>query len=188
MVTIAHASRPVPLSRVWSGERIIAEDLTGDDLSDVLELHSGASAWWVLPRDADYGAAELRDVAHALDLDDLAIKDLLADDRRAKFEAIGQARLVITNAVSLDPERAEVTVHPVSIIVTDRALICLVDPSRALPAGPAPAEQGKLLATGGVEAALQLVITAVINTYESVVSGWRTPLTILPTPCSRSVR
>ncbi len=90
-----------------------------------------ASAWWVLPRDDDYGAAELREVAHALDLDELAIKDLLADDRRAKFEAIGQARLVITNAVSLDPARAEVTVHPVSIIATDRVLICLVESNQA---------------------------------------------------------
>ena len=91
---------------VWSGNKIIAEDLTGEDLSDVLELHSDASAWWVLPRDPDYGAVELRHVADALDLDELAIKDLLAEDRRAKFEAIGQARLVITNAVSVDKDHA----------------------------------------------------------------------------------
>ena len=169
-VTIAQASRPVPLSRVWSGERMIAEDLTGDDLGDVLQLNSAASAWWVLPRDDDYGAAELREVAHALDLDDLAIKDLLADDRRAKFETIGQARLVITNAVSLDPERAEVTVHPVSIIATDRVLICLVESNRAFQPAQLLLSKENVLATGGVEAALQLVIGAVINTYESVVS------------------
>ena len=149
---------------------MIAEDLTGDDLGDVLELNSGASAWWVLPRDDDYGAAELREVAHALDLDELAIKDLLANDRRAKFEAIGQARLVITNAVFLDPERAEVTVHPVSIIVTDRVLICLVDSSRTFQPAQLLLSRESTLATGGVEAALQLVVGAVINTYESVVS------------------
>ena len=114
---------------MWSGNKIIAEDLTGEDLSDVLELHSDASAWWVLPRDPDYGAVELRHVAHALDLDELAIKDLLADDRRAKFEAIGQARLVITNAVSVDKDHAQILVHPVSMIATDRALICLVEPT-----------------------------------------------------------
>ena len=96
------APRPTPLSRVWSKNRIIAEDLTGEDLSDVLELHSDASAWWVLPRDDQYAAAELREVARALDLDQLAIKDLLANDHRVKYEEVGQARLVITSAVSVD--------------------------------------------------------------------------------------
>ncbi len=161
----------MPLSRVWSGERVIAEDLTGEDLGDVLELNSGASAWWVLPRDDAYGAAELREVARALDLDELAIRDLLADDRRAKFEAIRQARLVITNAVSLDPDSAEVRVHPVSIIATDRILICLVESTTEFQPAHLLSDKGQLLAKGGVDAALQLIVGAVINTYESVV-GW----------------
>jgi magnesium transporter len=163
------ASRPAPACRVWSGGKVIAEDLTGDDLSDVLQLHSDASAWWVLPRDGDYGAAELRDVAKALELDDLAIKDLLASDRRAKFEAIGQARLVITNAVSVDRERAEIAVHPISIVATDRALICLVTPTGDFHPARVLSRQEELLAHGGVEAALQLVITSVIETYETAV-------------------
>src|SRR5215217_2474120 len=121
------ASRPAPMSRVWSRGRIIAEDLNGEDLSDVLELHSDASAWWVLPRENHYGAAELKDVANALDLDELAIKDLLAEDRRAKFETFGQARLVITNAVVVNRDRTEIRAVPISMIATDRALICLVD-------------------------------------------------------------
>ena len=154
---------------MWSGGKVIAEDLTGDDLSDVLQLHSDASAWWVLPRDGDYGAAELRDVAKALELDDLAVKDLLAQDRRAKFEAIGQARLVITNAVSVNRDRAEIAVHPISIVATDRALICLVNPTGDFHPAKVLARQEELLAHGGVEAALQLVITSVIETYETAV-------------------
>ncbi len=165
-MSLAQASRPVPLSRVWSKGKVIAEDLTGDDLSDVLELHSDASAWWVLPRGGDYAAAELGDVAKALELDHLAVSDLLAEDRRAKFEAIGQARLVMTNAIFLDRETVTVQVHPVSIIATDRALICLVAPT--VDFQPAQLLWGKqeALANGGIEIALQLVITAVINTYE----------------------
>jgi magnesium transporter len=162
-------SRPAPECRVWSRGRIIAEDLTGEDLSDVLELHSDASAWWVLPRENHYGAAELKGVAHALDLDDLAIKDLLAEDQRAKFEVIGQARLVITNAVTVDREQAKLSAVPISIIATDRALICLVE-SRA---GFRPAQlllgSEELLSHEGVEAALQVVVGAVISTYEEAV-------------------
>ena len=77
---------------------------------------------------------------------------------------------MITNAVSLDPARAEVTVHPVSIIATDRVLICLVESSQAFQPAQLLLSKESMLARGSVEAALQLVIGAVINTYESVVS------------------
>jgi magnesium transporter len=163
------ADRPVPLSRVWSGSKIIAEDLTGEDLSDVLELHSDASAWWVLPRDHEYGAVEVRHIAHALDLDEPAIKDLLAEDRRAKFEMIGQARLVITNAVSVDRDRAQIVVHPVSVIATDRAIICLADPTPDFQPAQLFLQKEDVIAKGGIEAAVQTIIAAVISTYEDVV-------------------
>jgi magnesium transporter len=138
-------------------------------LSDVLELHSDASAWWVLPRDRDYGAVELRHVAHALDLDELAIKDLLAEDRRAKFETMGQARLVITNAVSVDKDRAKITVYPVSMIATDRAVICLVDPNPDFQPAHLFVQGADVIAQGGIEVAVQVVIAAVIRTYEETV-------------------
>lgn len=162
-------SGPVPLSRVWAKGAVVAEDLTGEDLSDVLQLHTDASAWWVLPRDPDYGAAELRDVAHALDLDDLAVRDLLATDRRAKFEALGTARLVVTNLVTHDPASSTLSVHPVSIIATDRVLICLVSDVDGFQPARLLLQKAELLAEGGVEVGLQIVITAVINTYESAV-------------------
>jgi magnesium transporter len=162
-------SGPVPLNRVWAKGTVVAEDLTGEDLSDVLQLHTDASAWWVLPRDPDYGAAELRDVAHALDLDDLAVRDLLATDRRAKFEALGTARLVVTNLVTHDPASRVLVVHPISIIATDRVLICLVGDVDGFQPARLLLQKAELLAEGGVEVGLQLVITAVINTYESAV-------------------
>ena len=116
-----------------------------------------------------YAERELRDVAHALDLDDLALKDLLADDGRAKYEEVGQARLVITNAVSVDHDRPEITVHPLSIIATDRALICLAGDTEALRPARSCSGQTDKLATDGIEAALQLVLNAVISTYEAAV-------------------
>ena len=86
---------------------MLAEDLAGEDLADVLDLHSGALAWWVLDRSTPYGQAELLRVAKSLDLDELAVDDLTAADQRAKFEQIGQARLVVTNAVSLDHQTGQ---------------------------------------------------------------------------------
>jgi magnesium transporter len=168
VTTVTEGRRPTPLSRVWSGRKTIAEDLTGEDLGDVLELHSDAAAWWVLPRD-DPHSAELRDVAKALDLDDLAVRDLLAGDGRAKYEEAGQARLVITNAVSVDTDNARVTAHPISIIATDRALSCLADASPDFQPAQLLSSKDELLARGGVDAGLQVVLGAVVHTYQSAV-------------------
>ena len=49
-VTTVVRSGPAPLSRVWTPRGVIAEDLQGEDLGDVLEMHSDAYAWWVLPK------------------------------------------------------------------------------------------------------------------------------------------
>jgi magnesium transporter len=155
---------------VWSGSKVIADDLQGEDLGDVLELHADASAWWVLPRQADHLSLQLTDAARALDLDRLTLHDLTAEDGRAKFEDLGQARLITTNVVLLDQDRVELTVRAVSLVVSDRAVICLADA-----AGPAfdPAAllnaKVDLLARGGLETALQLVVGAVVTTYETVV-------------------
>jgi magnesium transporter len=169
MTTITQDRRPTPLSRVWSGTKTIAEDLTGEDLGDVLELHSDASAWWVLNRD-DPLSPEVHDIAQALDLDDLALRDLLATDGRAKYEEVGQARLVITNAVSVDAERSRVTTHPVSIIATDRALICLADPCPDFQPAQLLSSKDELLAVGGVDAGLQALLGALVHTYQNAVN------------------
>ncbi len=169
-VTDIAAARPAPLSRVWSGGKVVADDLAGDDLSDVLQLHSDASAWWVLPR-SEYAAQALHEVGGQLELDDFAIRDLLASDRRAKFDQLDQARLMVTNVLQVDTDHATVVDHPVSALLTDRALICTVDefdgfrPSRTL------AGRQDWLAVGGVEAAVQVLVAVIISNYEQVV-GW----------------
>jgi len=169
-VTHALATRPTPLSRVWSGTKVIADDVEGDDLADVLELHADASAWWVMSRSYQEAGAELQHAAKHLGLDDLAVRDLLAEDRRAKFEDLGRSRMVVTNAVRLDRDSAELTEQPVSMVVTNRALICMVD---RVAGGVDPAHlltvKSEQLSGGGPEHALQFVVGAVIESYEEVV-------------------
>jgi magnesium transporter len=163
-------SGPVPISRVWSGTKVLAEDLAGEDLGDVLDLHDDALAWWVLDRSSDYAQDALQRLISEFGLDALVVRELVATDHRAKFEEIGQARLVLTNAVSLDQKTAKVTVHPLSVLMTERAIICLadvtpeIDPRRWLATG------ASRLAVGGTEAALQVLLAGVVDTYETVVS------------------
>ncbi len=172
----ASLTGPLPLSRVWSGSKVLAEDLVGEDLADVLDLHSGAMAWWVLDRSTVYGQEELLRLAKALDLDDLAVADLTATDQRAKFEQIGQSRLVVTNAVALDATTGDFTVHPVSVLITDRALICLADVGPAIDPARLLSIHADRLADDGVEAAMQVLLSAIIAGYGQVVD-WLTTAT-----------
>ncbi|MGI3780690.1 MAG: magnesium transporter CorA family protein [Janthinobacterium lividum] len=161
---------PAPLSRVWTPRGVIAEDLQGEDLGDVLEMHSDAYAWWVLPKGDGYGERELRGAAEAMGLDSLVVKDLLAQDGRAKFEEVGPARIITTNTVALDRERVELRSHPMSVVVTDRILICLVDPTPEFRPADLFTSHADLLTTGGTDAALRELMIAVVNTYENVVA------------------
>jgi magnesium transporter len=161
----------MPLSRVWSGSKVLAEDLVGDDLADVLDLHADAVAWWVLDRSSAYAQDELLRLAKALDLDDVAVADLRADDLRAKFEQIGQARLVATNSVALDPESGDFTIHPISMLITSRALICLVDACPALDPARLLSFHTDRLARYGVEAAVQVILDAIVTGYAMVLDG-----------------
>ena len=163
-------SGPAPLSRVWTPRGVIAEDLQGEDLGDVLEMHSDAFAWWVLPKSEPYAGRELRGAIDAMGLDSLVVKDLLALDGRAKFEEVGSARVITTNAVGLDRQSVELRTHPVAVVATDRLLICLVDPTPDFKPAELLTAHADVLATGGTDAALRELMMAVVATYDDAVT------------------
>lgn len=165
---------PTPLSRVWSGSRIIAENLDGDDLGDVLELHSGSSAWWVVPREHDLDV-RLRRLARELDLDAGAIHDLLATDRRAKYETFGTTQLLITTMITVDRETAVVSLQPISMVLTDRVLICLVEPGAAATrTAQCLAAGGDQLAQGGVAEALHALVKLAVQSQAEAIEWLET--------------
>ncbi|NYE72805.1 magnesium transporter CorA family protein [Microlunatus parietis] len=161
--------RVTPMSRVWTGQAVIAEDLDGDDLGDVLELHSGSVAWWVVPREPGL-ELRLRPLAQELDLDAGAIHDLLATDRRAKYETFGGTRLLITSVITVDRDAAELTADPLAMVITDRVLICLAGPGPAT-VRPARAlvDDGDRLADGGVADALQVLVKCAVQSQADAV-------------------
>ena len=55
------------------------------------------------------------------------------------------------------------------MVVTDRILICLVDPTPDFRPAELFTLHADLLSTGGTDAALRELVTAVVNTYENVV-------------------
>lgn len=154
---------------MWSRKRVVADNLYGDDLADVLQHDRDASAWWVLSRE---GGMHLHELSRALDLDALAIDDLTAEDRRAKFEQLKQNRLVVTSALSLRADDVALDATPISVVVSERALVCLAEPdlNGFHPAALLTARNDDILKEG-VETGLRVLVAAVVSSYEEV-ANW----------------
>jgi magnesium transporter len=148
---------PVPLSQVWIRDRVIARDVHGDDLADVLQQNGDASAWAVSPR-SDTG--ELRRLAKILDLDDLAVNQLLEQGHRIRFAEVGATRLVRLRLPDLDRPAAG---SDVSMIIADQVLIMLVDDQLGRELATMLSGSARRLAGAGADRAAQLVIDFMIT-------------------------
>lgn len=160
-------ARPVPLSRVWAGPKVLAEDLQGEDLADVLHLHSKASAWWVICEGDD----QLHSLVSDLGLDALALRDLTAHDQRVVYEEFESATLLVTHAAEVDTEGVALRLRSARMVLTEQVLVCVADSD---PAGFAPAKvlaaARQPLAANGVEGAAEVLVVAVLESYESVLA------------------
>lgn len=150
---------PVALSEAWIGSRVIAHDLEGDDLADVLQQNGDASAWAIAPREE---TSELRRLARILGLDEFAVGELLTPAHRCRVSDYSGARLVRMLAVDL--QDCELTTEDVSMIIADQVVIILVDDPCARRIAQMFAAAGPRLTQGGADRAAQLVVDFVIET------------------------
>ncbi len=165
---------PVPLSQVWIRDRVIARDVHGDDLADVLQQNGDASAWAVAPR-TDSG--ELRRLARILDLDDLAVAGLLESGHRIRYAEVGDTRLVRLRLPDPDDPAAEETTaaegessaeetaagSDLSMIIADQVLIMLVDDHLGRQLARLLSGSARRLAGANADRAAQLVIDFMIT-------------------------
>lgn len=159
--------RPTPISRVWAGRKVLAEDLQGEDLAEVLHLHARATAWWVI----NQGDGEIEHIADELGLDDLAVTDLVKHDRWVGYEEFDATTIFGTHAVEIDPTNAEFTLQPANLVMTEQVIICLAGPTTQHGFSPARiwTHAAPQLVDHGVEGAAQVMITAVLDSYETAV-------------------
>lgn len=148
---------PVPLSQVWIRDRVIARDVHGDDLADVLQQNGDASAWAVAPR-TDSG--ELRRLARILDLDDLAVAGLLESGHRIRYAEVGDTRLVRLRLPDPDDPAAG---SDLSMIIADQVLIMLVDDHLGRQLARLLSGSARRLAGANADRAAQLVIDFMIT-------------------------
>lgn len=150
---------PVALSEAWIGSRVIAHDLHGDDLADVLQQNGDASAWAIAPREE---TSELRQLAKILGLDEFALNELLTPAHRCRVSEYGDGRLVRLLAVEFADR--ELTANDVSMIIADQVVIILVDDAYGQRIARMLDESGPRLTQGGADRAAQLVVDFLIET------------------------
>lgn len=158
MTVRAAADGPVDRSQVWIGSKIIAHDLHGDDLADVLQQNGNASAWAVAPR-AD--TTELHRLVRLLDLDDAIVAELLAEGHQVKFVDFGATRIVRLRPVFLSGR--EIDGCALSMIIADQVLIMLVDEPYGAELARVLSASAHRLAGGNADRAAEIVIDHVIT-------------------------
>lgn len=160
------STRPVELSRVWIHNKIIAHDVEGDDLADVLQQNGDASAWAVLPPTE---SGTLHQIARFLDLDDLAISQVLSPERQARYEEVGGTRLAMLGAVDHRTGQTALTDHQVSLIIADQLLVILAADPIGRRFAHTLCQSSEQLSGGGPDRAAQLAIRRILGGYAEAV-------------------
>jgi magnesium transporter len=157
-VTVSVAQNgPVDRSQVWIGSKIIAHDLHGDDLADVLQQNGNASAWTVTPRN---DTVALHRLAQMLDLEGSIVTEMLAPGHRIKLVDLGPTRIVRLQPVLLQDR--EIVTHDLSMIIADQVLIVLVDEPYGAELARLLSGSSHRLAGGDADRAAELVVEHVV--------------------------
>jgi magnesium transporter len=150
---------PVALSEAWIGSRVIAHDLDGDDLADVLQQNGDASAWAIVPREE---TPELLRLAKILGLDEYAVSELLTPRHRCRVSEYADCLLVRMLAVELHDR--DLVDEDVSMIIADQVVIVLAGDAYGQRIARMLEAAGSRLTEGGADRAAQLVVDLVIDT------------------------
>lgn len=160
------AAGPVDRSQIWISGRLIAHDVHGDEIADVLQQNGDASAWAIVPR-SDSG--ELRRLAAMLDLDELTVVELLAPGHRIRFVDLGETRVVRLRALRLVDR--EPNGYDVSLIIADQMLLVLADDPYAAELARMLSAAARRLKGDGAERAAQAVIEHLIGGMADAAAG-----------------
>jgi magnesium transporter len=145
---------------VWTADGPLAEQPTAREIGALLQDRTDASAWMLLPRRP---SPVLDALARILELDALAVEDVLDENEGVKIDWLDETMIGITVLVHHPSGEPGVDVHRVSLIARRRALVVLADdePRRHLLA--ALARKRPAVLADGVPAALHAVLDLLVD-------------------------
>ena len=157
---ITGSGRP-PRSVLWQGGRTLASDLAADRIADEIARNPDAKGWWCLPRDA----AALGRTADLLGLDQFAVDDVVAPRETPKLDAIGDTMILVSAALTFDVQPAELEIHRVSILATDRVLVIVADDGPLQTLIPLLDQCQARMRTDGIPAGVHILLESLVDSY-----------------------
>jgi magnesium transporter len=146
-------------SRVWSGDRAPARDLSVAEITDQLARDPSTRAWWWVPRTRE----ALGPTAELFELDAFAVDDVLSDREPPKADTVGCTVVLIGALVSFDADTDELHRDRVAVLATDRMLAVIADDRAAAPLIRRLVDNATVLSADGPAAGLHLLLDTMIH-------------------------
>jgi magnesium transporter len=146
-------------SRVWSGDRAPARDLSVAEITDQLARDPSTRAWWWVPRTRE----ALGPTAELFEPDAFAVDDVLSDREPPKADTVGCTVVLIGALVSFDADTDELHRDRVAVLATDRMLAVIADDRAAAPLIRRLVDNATLLSADGPAAGLHLLLDTMIH-------------------------
>ncbi len=128
------------------------------------------SAWWVVPR-SDTEA--LQQLATLFDLDEVAVHDVTADDRRIVYRELDGVSLLTTRTARLVEVESQpsLELRTVALLVSDRVLVVVADDQAGAEVAGALTGPHPRVRHIGAEQAAQLVLHHIVRGHAEVVGA-----------------
>jgi magnesium transporter len=153
---------------MWSGRDMTDHEVHPREVWEAIESGKDTKAWLFLPRK---DTKTLRAAAHRLEIDDLAIEDLLGTDEPVKLDWVGRSMVAILRAVRFDPDANALHVQPVSLLAGRRAVLVLADDDIRDELCAALEEAASEILDEGVPGAIHAVVDHLVDGYAAAVDG-----------------
>jgi magnesium transporter len=153
--------------RLWSPAGMLDRDVHPAAVWKAFHQGPDARAWLFLPRK---DSEALRTAARRLDIDELAIEDLLGAHEPVKLDWVGHSMVCILRSVRYVGAGA-LEVHPISLLAGHRAVLVLADDAvRAELCGVLDGAERQIVADG-VPAAIHTIVDHLVDGYATAIEA-----------------
>jgi magnesium transporter len=141
---------------------VLGTDVAAPELTAALSAGRETHAWWCVPREA---GATLRATAEFLELDALAVEDIIGPREYPKVDTIGETVLIVGAAASFDDAAAALHIEGVSILATRQVLVLVADEGPLSELVPVLQQCAPRLMTEGIAGGIHALIDALVDGY-----------------------
>lgn len=153
--------------RVWTPGGMTERAATPHGVRAALTADDAAKAWFFLPRQK---STALGEAARMLEIDALAVEDLIGEREPVKLDWVGSAMIAVIRAVTFDAAAGDLATVQVSIVAGPRAMIVLADEAVQVELRRSLDRAEPEIVSDGIPAAIHAVVDHVVDGYSAALA------------------